>query len=269
MPMADSETLRDDLPPTVTVGRVLRPHGLKGELSVLVESEVPGRFDPGSDLLAVLDWKVPPAVFLNPNPEAPISLAPYPMSIFNLAFSLACAKLIYGERGDHAVAPWFNSFNMPVYGGLNQWGEPVADVFSEDFEDILDFRIAIETRAAALAAQRRDDDDLAAMEAALERILAVDLRSSFRQADAMFHNAVAQASRNLRLKQAIPAARGELFIPLDRLVYKELVDSSYRGHRAVCDAIRRRDAAAAASAMQAHIEEARRELRSILFREEP
>lgn len=57
--MSDQEPLRDDLPPTVTVGRVMRPHGLKGELSVLVESEVPGRFDPGSELLALVPGKAP------------------------------------------------------------------------------------------------------------------------------------------------------------------------------------------------------------------
>ncbi len=55
--MANSEPQRDDLPPTVTVGRVLRPHGLRGELSVLVESAVPGRFEPGSELLAVVPGK--------------------------------------------------------------------------------------------------------------------------------------------------------------------------------------------------------------------
>ncbi len=33
--------------PTVAVGRVGRPHGIRGELGVLVLSEVPGRFDPG------------------------------------------------------------------------------------------------------------------------------------------------------------------------------------------------------------------------------
>ena len=34
--------------PTVVVGRLTRVHGLQGELSVLVLSEVPGRFDEGS-----------------------------------------------------------------------------------------------------------------------------------------------------------------------------------------------------------------------------
>jgi 16S rRNA processing protein RimM len=33
--------------PTVAVGRVGRAHGIRGEVGVLVLSEVPGRFDPG------------------------------------------------------------------------------------------------------------------------------------------------------------------------------------------------------------------------------
>ena len=34
-------------PQRVTVGRILRPHGLRGEVVVEVLSDVPGRFDPG------------------------------------------------------------------------------------------------------------------------------------------------------------------------------------------------------------------------------
>jgi 16S rRNA processing protein RimM len=44
---------RRDLPSRVAVGRVLRPHGLKGEVVVEVLSDVPGRFDPGRRLFAV------------------------------------------------------------------------------------------------------------------------------------------------------------------------------------------------------------------------
>ncbi|MFQ5342032.1 MAG: hydantoinase B/oxoprolinase family protein [Anaerolineae bacterium] len=106
-------------------------HTIVGKSSVYLCNYLFPDLPVNSGLLDVLDWEFPPATFINPNPEAPISLAPYTMSAFNLAFSLACAKLIFSERSEHAVAPWFNSFNMPVYGGLNQWGEPVADVFSE------------------------------------------------------------------------------------------------------------------------------------------
>lgn len=44
---------RDDLPETVAVGRVLRPHGIKGEVAVEVLSDVPGRFEKGSRVQGV------------------------------------------------------------------------------------------------------------------------------------------------------------------------------------------------------------------------
>ena len=43
---------RADLPDRVAVGRVLRPHGIHGEVVVEVTSDVPGRFDAGRRLLA-------------------------------------------------------------------------------------------------------------------------------------------------------------------------------------------------------------------------
>ncbi len=44
---------RSDLPETVAVGRVLRPHGVRGEVVVEVLSDVPDRFRKGSRLLGV------------------------------------------------------------------------------------------------------------------------------------------------------------------------------------------------------------------------
>ena len=40
----------DPVEPTVAVGRVTRAHGVTGEVAVLVLSEVPERFEPGSSL---------------------------------------------------------------------------------------------------------------------------------------------------------------------------------------------------------------------------
>ena len=42
---------RADLPERVTVGRVIRPHGVRGEVTVTVLTDVPGRFAPGTTLL--------------------------------------------------------------------------------------------------------------------------------------------------------------------------------------------------------------------------
>jgi 16S rRNA processing protein RimM len=48
---------RDDLPETVAVGRILRPHGIKGEVAVEVLSDVPGRFETGSRVQGVREGK--------------------------------------------------------------------------------------------------------------------------------------------------------------------------------------------------------------------
>lgn len=48
---------RDDLPETITVGRVLRPQGVRGEVVVEVLSDIPERFAPGSRLMGVREGK--------------------------------------------------------------------------------------------------------------------------------------------------------------------------------------------------------------------
>lgn len=50
---------RDDLPETVAVGRVLRPHGVRGEVAVEVLSDVPARFRKGSRLRGIRDGAPP------------------------------------------------------------------------------------------------------------------------------------------------------------------------------------------------------------------
>lgn len=51
--------LREDLPETVAVGRVLRPHGVRGEVAVEVLSDVPARFKKGSRLTGVREGAPP------------------------------------------------------------------------------------------------------------------------------------------------------------------------------------------------------------------
>jgi len=50
---ASAAMQREDLPETITVGRVLRPQGVRGEVVVEVLSDVPERFAPGSQLMGV------------------------------------------------------------------------------------------------------------------------------------------------------------------------------------------------------------------------
>lgn len=50
---------RADLPERVAVGRVLRPHGVRGEVVVQVLSDVPDRLDKGSAMFAVQAGRPP------------------------------------------------------------------------------------------------------------------------------------------------------------------------------------------------------------------
>jgi acetone carboxylase, alpha subunit len=84
-----------------------------------------------SGLSEVLDWRLREGTFISPSADAAVSMCPNPMALFNLALSLSLAKLVFAHQRERAVAPWFSGFNMPIYGGANQWGEPISDLFSE------------------------------------------------------------------------------------------------------------------------------------------
>ncbi|MHC1559993.1 FadR/GntR family transcriptional regulator [Actinomycetospora sp. C-140] len=134
-----------------------------------------------------------------------------------------------------------------------------------EIDDIVDFRIALETRTAALAAQRHTEATLAPIRESLGALRGVIGRTAFRQADSRFHVALARAARNERLADAVETARGELFSPRDLLPFREPVEETLRDHQAIYEAVRAGDAEAAAEAMRAHLEGARRQLRIIVF----
>ncbi|WP_186382410.1 hydantoinase B/oxoprolinase family protein [Amycolatopsis rhizosphaerae] len=107
------------------------PHTLVGMSATYLCNYLFPDLPVNSGLSEVLDWTFREGTFVSPSADAAVSMCPNPMAVFNLAFSLALAKLVYVQSPDRAVAPWFSGFNMPIYGGMNQWGEPVSDLFSE------------------------------------------------------------------------------------------------------------------------------------------
>jgi N-methylhydantoinase B/oxoprolinase/acetone carboxylase alpha subunit len=82
-------------------------------------------------LLETLDWNIPERTIVNPNPEAPTGTSPFVQVSFEHALSINGAKMLYDFDKDRACACWFRGFNMPYFGGLNQWGEPIADMGAE------------------------------------------------------------------------------------------------------------------------------------------
>ncbi len=84
-----------------------------------------------SGLLEVLEWKFPERSVINPSPESPTSLAPWAQVSVEHGISQIGSKMLYSLDRQRAVAAWFKGFNMAYYGGVNQYGEPLADVGPE------------------------------------------------------------------------------------------------------------------------------------------
>jgi acetophenone carboxylase len=82
-------------------------------------------------LLEVLDWEFPENTLINATGDVPTSLSPFPQTAFVHGMFLIGARMLYGVDPLRAVASWYVGFNVPYYGGLNQFGEPIADITPE------------------------------------------------------------------------------------------------------------------------------------------
>ena len=122
--------------------------------------------------------------------------------------------------------------------------------------EIIETRDALETKIAALAAGRRTDDDLARINDALQ-VMEADIEAGGRgvEGDERFHGAVTAAAHSLLLAHLMDEI-GDLIKEsrLESLSQPGRPRDSLEGHRAIADAIAAGDAAAAATAMHAHVE---------------
>ena len=126
---------------------------------------------------------------------------------------------------------------------------------AQQLPEIIEAREALETKLAALAAGRRTESDLAAMDEALafmERDIAAGGRGV--EADERFHAAVTAAGHSPLLARLM-AEISDLIreTRISSLSQPDRPVNSLRGHRKIADAIRAGDAEAAALAMQEHV----------------
>ena len=121
--------------------------------------------------------------------------------------------------------------------------------------EVIEARDALETKLAALAAQRRTDADLAAIEAGLQQ-MERDIEAGGRgvDGDELFHGAVTAAAYSPLLAQMMATIR-QLIVEtrIESLSQPGRPRDSLAGHRRIADAIRAGDPAAAASAMHEHV----------------
>lgn len=139
---------------------------------------------------------------------------------------------------------------------------PVVVERLAEFEELFDFRIAIEGAAARLAAARRTEADLKLLQKAVDAMAEGWQTARFRAADSAFHLGIADAARNGFMRRAIEDARARMWIPIDRHV-DTVFRTANRHHDEILQAIQRRDPDAAEAAAVAHLKTARRDLRRV------
>lgn len=121
--------------------------------------------------------------------------------------------------------------------------------------EILEAREALETQLAALAADRRTDDEIAAMAAALD-VMAADIQGGGlgEEGDRLFHTAVTKAARSPLLAEFMDA----ITAPIAETRRSSLGEPgrpsrSLAAHRRILEAIERSDVSAARRAMRRHV----------------
>jgi GntR family transcriptional repressor for pyruvate dehydrogenase complex len=124
---------------------------------------------------------------------------------------------------------------------------------SGELDDVFEFRITVEARLAALAAERRTDEDLQIMRTTVASEQPAKDWSSLFRADMDLHRAIADAARSPHLERAMMAARGELFVPVDIMHLDAKNPRIHATHQALIDAIQAQDTIKAESEMRIHI----------------
>jgi DNA-binding FadR family transcriptional regulator len=131
-------------------------------------------------------------------------------------------------------------------------GEVMRRISRARLRDHLELRVILETEAARLAAQRRTDEDLEVLGQLLEQrgeLQGEEDLTEFVERDVAFHLAIAKASQNKALEElyryfsaTVGAGTQQIFIEQQKL------EPGLVAHGRILEAIRRKDAEAAADA---------------------
>lgn len=126
--------------------------------------------------------------------------------------------------------------------------------------ELLEARRLVESETAALAARNATEADIAALEAALARMLDEHAKGIPRhEGDRDFHYALARASGNGALLFMVATLWEQRYTPVfekfeEHFSTTDLYRDAEDFHRRILDAVRRRDATAARNAMKAHLD---------------
>ncbi len=134
-----------------------------------------------------------------------------------------------------------------------------------ELEELLDYRRVVEPATARIAACARRRADLEAMRSSLERMATARDEPTYMREDTEFHVAVAAATGNRYLTQAIEELRMELNDALSLLPESETWHRRLSGeHEAIYAAIEARDPDAAEKAAALHVSASDTGVRAVL-----
>jgi GntR family transcriptional repressor for pyruvate dehydrogenase complex len=124
-----------------------------------------------------------------------------------------------------------------------------------DIEDLMEVRIALEGVTAASAARNSTDADIEKLRNLVERMeVAVGEAKRFAALDLEFHLSLARASDNSLILDLVSLIRGQLERGVAKvLLFPQAMPLSVKEHKAILQAIIKRDPEAARAAMQTHL----------------
>src|SRR3989475_4378634 len=119
---------------------------------------------------------------------------------------------------------------------------------------VLDYRVAIETGATLLAAERASRGQIADLSELVQRMAEADRFQDYRRADIRFHIGLAEAASSPRLVEAMTEVQGQLSDLIALIAHpEEVLTHSNAQHHGLVTLLRRGDGPRAVRLMREHI----------------
>ena len=126
-----------------------------------------------------------------------------------------------------------------------------GEVLSEEARAVLDYRVAVETGATVLAAERARESDLERLRRLTESMDGAQRFDDYRRSDIRFHIGVAEASYSPRLVTAMTEVQGQMSDLIARIAHpEEVLNRSNEQHRRLVALLERRDIGGAVRLMR-------------------
>jgi DNA-binding FadR family transcriptional regulator len=130
-----------------------------------------------------------------------------------------------------------------------------AEPIDADVRATLDWRVAVETGAVLLAAERSEEADLLPLDSLVERMAAATDFDQYRRADVRFHVGIAEAARSPRLLEEMTEVQGQMSDLIALIPHpEEVLTRSNAQHHRLVTLLRRRQASRAVRLMREHVE---------------